>query len=205
MISLASLVAFVPVAVVLTVTPGTDTMLVLRTAGLAGARSAALAAAGIALGCLVWGLAVALGLGALLVASPVAFGWLRLAGAAYLAWIGIGLIVRPHRPGAPGGPADNGWTAFRRGLLTNLLNPKVGVFYLTLFPQFLPSGTSDPVAGLVLAGVQIAMTLVWFAGLIAFARSLAPILSSPVFARRIDRVCGVIFLGFGLKLALANR
>ena len=146
---------------------------------------------------------------ALLVASPAAFGWLRLAGAAYLAWIGIGLIARPHHPGTTGGittgsRAGGGWTAFRRGLLTNLLNPKVGVFYLTLFPQFLPTGASDPAAGLILAGVQITMTLVWFAGLIAFARRLAPIVSSPAFARRIDRVCGVIFIGFGLKLAVGK-
>ena len=202
MIAGAVLIAFVPVAALLTITPGTDTMLVLRTAGLGGARPAALAALGIALGCMVWGLAVALGLGALLVASPIAFDWLRMAGAAYLAWLGAGLIFRPHHPGRA--LAETSATAFRRGLLTNLLNPKVGVFYLTLLPQFLPRGQVDPAAGLMLAGVQVALTLVWFALLIGFARSLAPLITSPAFTRIIDRVCGAVFIGFGLKLALAK-
>lgn len=196
----AGLLAFIPVAALLTVTPGTDTMLVLRTAGIGGARAATLAALGIALGCMVWGLVVALGLGALLVASPIAFGWLRAIAALYLGWIGITLIVRPHRGGA-GTPAQSG-TAFRRGLLTNLLNPKVGVFYLTLLPQFLPPGTANAGAGLMLATVHVVLTLIWFAALIGCARSLAPILASPVFGRWIDRACGVVFIGFGAKLAL---
>jgi len=200
MIAAASLWAFVPVAALLTVTPGTDTMLVLRTAGLGGARAAMLAALGIALGCMVWGLVVALGLGTLLVASPIAFGWLRALAALYLGWIGINLIVRLHR-GDTNTPAQSG-TAFRRGLLTNLLNPKVGVFYLTLLPQFLPPGTADAGAGLMLATVHVALTLIWFAALIGFARSLAPVMASPAFARWIDRICGAVFIGFGAKLAL---
>lgn len=201
MIGASTLLAFVPVAALLTVTPGTDTMLVLRTAGIGGARPAVLAALGIALGCLVWGLAVALGLGALLVASPSAFGLLRVVAALYLGWIGANLWLRSHHAGEAT-PAQAG-TAFRRGLLTNLLNPKVGVFYVTLLPQFLPPG-SNVGAGLLLAGIHVALTLVWFALLIGFARSLAPLLHSPAFARGIDRVCGVVFIGFGLKLALAK-
>ena len=146
--------------------------------------------------------AVALGLGALLVASPVAFGWLRLTAALYLGWIGVNLLLRPHRPGEA--KVDMAGTAFRRGLLTNLLNPKVGVFYVTLLPQFLPPGTGGASAGLALASVHVALTLVWFALLIGFARTLAPLLNSPAFASAIDRVCGVVFIGFGVKLALAK-
>jgi threonine/homoserine/homoserine lactone efflux protein len=192
-----ALLAFVPVAALLTITPGTDTMLVLRSAGLDGARAAWLAALGIALGCLAWALMVALGLGALIVASPTAYRWLRVAAALYLAWIGIGLILRPRQ-----GLAANGsdGPAFRRGLITNLINPKVGVFYLTLLPQFLPpgSGAADAIA---LAGVHIALSLAWFALLIGFARRLAPLLASPAVIRRIDRLCGVVFVGLGAKLA----
>ena len=202
MIGAAPLLAFMPVAALLTITPGTDTMLVLRTAGIGGARAAVLAALGIALGCLVWGLAVALGLGALLVASPVAFGWLRLTAALYLGWIGVNLLRRPHHPGKA--KVDMAGTAFRRGLLTNLLNPKVGVFYATLLPQFLPPGPGGAGAGLALASVHVALTLLWFALLIGFARTLAPLLNSPAFASAIDRVCGVVFIGFGVKLALAK-
>jgi len=199
-IAATALIAFVPVAALLTITPGTDTMLVLRTAGLGDLRAAWLAALAIAIGCLVWGAAVAFGLGALLVASPMAFAWLRAAGAVYLCWIGIGLLVRIRQAPQPGEAAAH--TAFRRGLLTNLLNPKVGVFYLTLLPQFLPPGTRDAGAGLMLAGVHVMLTLVWFAALIAFARSLTPIMARPAFARWIDRVCGAVFIGFGAKLAL---
>lgn len=200
MIAATALIAFVPVAALLTVTPGTDTMLVLRTAGLGGLRAAWLAALGIAIGCLVWGVAVAFGLGALLVASPVAFGWLRLAGAIYLCWVGIGLLARTRQAQQPGESAAQ--TAFRRGLLTNLLNPKVGVFYLTLLPQFLPPGTRDAGAGLMLASVHVMLTLAWFAALIGFARTLTPIMAKPAFARWIERVCGVVFIGFGARLAL---
>ena len=200
MITATALIAFVPVAALLTVTPGTDTMLVLRTAGLGGLRTAWLAALGIAIGCLVWGIAVAFGLGALLVASPVAFAWLRVAGAVYLCWVGIGLLARTRQALQPGQAAVR--TAFRRGLLTNLLNPKVGVFYLTLLPQFLPPGTRDAGAGLMLAGIHVMLTLVWFAALIGFARTLAPIMAKPAFARWMDRVCGLVFIGFGAKLVL---
>jgi threonine/homoserine/homoserine lactone efflux protein len=199
MIAAGILLAFVPVAALLTVTPGTDTLLVLRTAGLGDAQSAWLAALGIALGCLVWGGGVALGLGALLLASPTAFAWLRIAGAVYLGWIGVTLIVRPKAAAdTDSAPAR---TAFRRGLLTNLLNPKVGVFYLTLLPQFLPPGTGAG-SGLTLACVHVALTLVWFALLIGFAARLAPLLRNPAFARWIDRMCGAVFIGLGAKLAL---
>jgi threonine/homoserine/homoserine lactone efflux protein len=202
MIATASLIAFVPVAALLTITPGTDTMLVLRSAALGGVRPAVLAALGIAIGCLIWGLAVALGLGALILASPRAFDLLRMAGAIYLAAIGVGLLLRKHHGAAATPDAAAG--AFRRGLLTNLLNPKIGVFYLTLLPQFLPRGGADPLAGVVLAGVHVALSLVWFGLLIGFARQLAPIMARPAFARAIDRVCAVVFIGFGAKLALSR-
>jgi len=137
-----------------------------------------------------------------LIAAPVVFGWVRLAGAVYLGWIGLNLIVRPHQPGELSvAPAAQ---AFRRGLVTNLLNPKVGVFYLTLLPQFLPPGSADPVAGLVLAGVHVAIGLVWGAVIIGCARAIAPLLQSARFARAIDRVCGMVFVGFGLKLAISR-
>jgi threonine/homoserine/homoserine lactone efflux protein len=194
----AVLLAFVPVAALLTITPGTDTMLVLRSAGLDGARAAWLAALGIALGCLAWALVVAVGLGALIVASPVAYRWLRLCAALYLAWIGIGLIARPRSGIAPG---NGQGPAFRRGLITNLINPKVGVFYLTLLPQFLPPGAGSGDA-VVLAAVHIALSLGWFALLIGFARRLAPVMASPTVTRRIDRLCGAVFVGLGAKLAL---
>ena len=197
--SLATILAFVPIALLLTITPGTDTLLVLRTAGLVGRGAAVRAGLGIALGCLAWGTAVALGLGALIVANPVAFAWLRVAGAAYLAWIGIGLIARAATPEDAGvKPAAR---AFRQGLVTNLLNPKIGVFYLTLLPQFVPAGAPWS-AGLVLAGVHVALTLVWFAALIAATGAIAPRLARAATRRALDRLSGALFIALGARLAL---
>ncbi len=124
--------------------PGLDTALVLRAAAVEGPKRAALAGLGVVLGCLVWGAAVAAGLGALLAASHTAFTILKWAGAAYLLWLGIGLIAqaaRRVRAGSRRGPAAGGDFAWmRRGLITNLLNPKVGVFYVSLLPQFTGPG-----------------------------------------------------------------
>lgn len=196
----ALVLAFVPVALLLTMTPGTDTLLVLRTAGMVGRGAAMRASLGIALGCLIWGAAVAVGLGALIVASPAAFAALRVAGAIYLAWIGITLILARAEPAAET-TAPAARLAFRRGLVTNLVNPKIGVFYLTLLPQFLPQGAGWS-AGLVLAGVHVALTLLWFAALIGATRIIAPWLSRAAVRRAMDRVSGAIFIGFGAKLAL---
>ncbi|HEV7383869.1 MAG TPA: LysE family translocator, partial [Phenylobacterium sp.] len=140
-----ALSAYVVAAGVLTLTPGLDTALVLRTAAVEGPKRAGLAALGIIGGCLVWGAAVALGLGALLAASSLAFTVLKWAGAAYLVWLGLNLILKPRDKfelsnGAPSAGGDFIW--MRRGLLTNLLNPKVGVFYISFLPQFLPTGVA---------------------------------------------------------------
>ena len=170
----AAVLSFAFVATALTVTPGLDTALVLRAALAQGRREAAATAGGIVAGLFVWGAAAAVGVSALLTASELAFDVLRYAGAAYLVWFGARLLWRAARPGPDGGPPEtvpavSAWRAARLGLFTNLLNPKVGVFYVALLPQFLPAG-SDPLAvGLLLAGVHGAISLLWFALLIVLA------------------------------------
>src|SRR4029077_10434420 len=138
-----ALLAFTAAAGLLTITPGLDTALVLRTAAVDGGRRALLAGLGVCLGCLVWGLAVAVGLGGLLAVSRLAYDILRVVGALYLIYLGVRLLLRPA-PSLDLGSADPApspsW--FARGLLTNLLNPKVGIFYVTFLPQFIPSGSS---------------------------------------------------------------
>lgn len=201
---------FALVALVLTLTPGLDTALVLRAALTEGRRESAATACGIVAGLFVWGAAAAVGISALLTASEVAFDLLRYAGAAYLVWFGGRLLWRAVRP-RPGDPLPeaaagrSAWRAARLGLLTNLLNPKVGVFYVALLPQFLPAGSDPLLVGLLLAGVHALLSVVWFAVLIAVATVLTRWLRHPATVRTIDGVSGVTLLGFGVRLAVAGR
>lgn len=205
MLNLPLFLSFIAAATILTITPGVDTAMVIRSATMEGKRSATLAGAGILCGCLIWGGAVALGLSALLLASEMAYMAVKLAGAAYLIWIGAGLLLRPRE--ALGGVAEGarrGGAAFRRGLLTNLLNPKIGMFYVTFLPQFIPAGA--PIGGysFFLATVHVALTCVWFGLLIAGTAPLARFLRRPGAVRALDRLTGGIFIGFGLKLATSR-
>jgi threonine/homoserine/homoserine lactone efflux protein len=208
-----ALLAFSLAAGLLTITPGLDTAIVLRTAAVEGPRRAALAAAGVIAGCLVWGAAVALGLGVLLQASSLAFTLIKWAGCAYLVWLGIGLILKPRDsfqlsvPAGPVGPSpgkgDFAW--MRRGFLTNLLNPKVGVFYVSFLPQFLPAGVAPGPFIFLLAALHGVMGLAWFAVLIGATRPLQGLLQRAAVVRWLDRLTGGVFLAFGVRLALERR
>ncbi|HTX51380.1 MAG TPA: LysE family translocator [Caulobacteraceae bacterium] len=200
-----ALLAYAAAAALLTITPGLDTAMVLRTAAVEGRRQAALAALGIGAGCLAWGLAVALGLGMLLVASRTAYAVLRWAGAAYLAWLGLRLILAPRSRFDQGVPAmrRGGWWA--RGLLTNLLNPKVGVFYVSFLPQFVPAGVPAAPFIVLLAAIHVAMGLAWSGGLILATRPLSRWLQRRAVVRWLDRATGAVFIGFGARLAFDRR
>ena len=204
-----ALAAYVVAAGLLTLTPGLDTALILRTAAVEGSRRAGLAAVGIITGCLIWGAAVALGLGALLAASSLAFTVLKWAGTAYLVWLGLGLLFKPRQgfdlTASPAATAGGDLAWMRRGLLTNLLNPKVGVFYISFLPQFLPAGVQAAPFIFLLAAIHAALGLAWSACLIGATRPLAGVLKRPAVVRWLDRVTGVVFLGFGLRLALTRR
>jgi len=203
---LTALLAFTLAATLLTITPGLDTALVLRTAAVEGPRRAAAAALGIGLGCLTWGLAVAVGLGVLLAASHTAYLVLKWAGAAYLIYLGGRMLLRPRRvfevAGAESGKETTalGWAG--RGLLTNLLNPKVGVFYVSFLPQFVPTHVPAGPFIALLALIHVVLGLIWAGGLIAATRPLTNALRRPAVVAWLDRVIGGVFVGFGLKLAL---
>jgi threonine/homoserine/homoserine lactone efflux protein len=203
-----AVLTFSVVALALTLTPGLDTALVLRAALTQGRRTAAATAAGIVAGLFGWGAAAAVGMSALLTASQVAHDVLRLAGAAYLVWFGLRLLLRAVR-GAAAVEAgtltgSSPWRAARQGLATNLLNPKVGVFYVALLPQFLPSGSDPLLVGLLLAGVHGLISGVWFALLIAAASALARRLRRASTARAIDGLTGTTLIGFGVTLAVSR-
>jgi threonine/homoserine/homoserine lactone efflux protein len=201
-----SLATFTTAATLLTITPGLDTALVLRTAATGNVRRAALAGLGIAVGCFCWAMLVALGLGALLAASQLAYTVLRWTGAAYLVWTGYKMLRNPRQSFvAIEGHERGARTAFGTGALTNLLNPKVGVFYVSFLPQFVPHCVSVAPYILLLGAIHALLGLIWFASLIIATRSLAGFLRRPTMVRACDRVTGAVFVGFGINLALEPR
>ncbi len=201
-----SIIAFTAAAALLTVTPGIDTVMVLRSVAGGNARQGVHAAIGIGLGCLAWGAAAALGLGAVLAASELAFAILKFTGAAYLAWLGVKLIVRPRDRLAIENAVDgDARQALRRGLLTNLLNPKVGIFYITFLPQFVPAGADMVAFSFLLACIHVLLGWLWFGVLIAAAVPFGRFLSRGTVVRALDRMTGGIFIAFGLRLALARQ
>lgn len=201
-----SLVLFAMAAGVLTVTPGLDTVLVVRSRLSAGRPEAFAAAAGVALGCLIWGIAVAVGLGAVLAAAPRLYSALRWCGAIYLVLTGAMLLVRPRKalPIDPWGGGRRGRVPsyLARGLLTNLLNPKVGLFYLSFLPQFVPSGVQAGPFMVLLTVVHAAIGLAWLSLLVASMGLVERFVLRPGVLPWLDRITGGIFIGFGLKLAL---
>ncbi len=204
MVDIPLLLAFLAAAAILTITPGLDTAMVLRSATVDGRRPAVMASIGIALGCLVWGAAVSLGLGALLRASELAYTILKFAGAAYLMWLGAKLLLKPRieLDNLIGEQANRGGRdAFWRGLLTNLLNPKIGVFYITFLPLFVPAGAGVAVYSFFLACLHILISLIWFGVLIAATAPLGRFLHRPGAVTIMDRLTGAVFMGFALKLA----
>ncbi|MGC7094741.1 LysE family translocator [Amycolatopsis lurida] len=205
----ATLLTWTLVAFLGVVTPGIDTLLVLRHTLLAGRRAGLRAVTGIALGCLVWATASLAGLTALLAASEVAYRIVRIAGAAYLIWLGASAIwktlPRNRRPVEPldAGPAAT--RALRAGLLTNLLNPKVGVFYVSLLPQFLPTGPGSTAWGALLVTIHLAVTFAWYPLLIWTASKARRLLLRERVRRLLDRLTATVLIGLGVKLATESR
>ncbi|MFJ9604892.1 LysE family translocator [Kitasatospora sp. NPDC101176] len=198
--------SFALVVGLLTLTPGLDTALVLRTSALGGRRQAWGVVLGIQTGTLVWGSLTSAGVTALLTASQLAYEALRWGGAAYLVWMGVGMLRgRSGQPVAEEGPAHGGFVqGWRRGALTNLLNPKVGVFYVAVLPQFIPAGAPHLAAGVALTCVHVVEGLLWSTVLVGFAQAVRGWLRRPAARRLMDRVTGIVVVGFGLKLALSD-
>lgn len=206
------LLLFIAASGLLTITPGVDTVMVLRTSTSNGPRGGSAASLGICLGLLVWGMSAAFGLTALLAASELVFTIVKWAGAAYLVYLGVMLILKPRAYVATAQAAvgsatrsRGNWDSFQRGFLSNILNPKVGVFYVTFLPQFIPHGVNVAAFSILLAGIHVLLTLAWFSLLIALTVPLGRFLAKPSVVRNLDRVTGCVFVGFGLKLAVTKR
>jgi len=205
------LILFIVAAGLLTITPGVDTALVLRTSTACGPRNGAAASLGICLGLLLWGTGAAFGLTAVLAASATAFTVVKWMGVAYLVYLGVKLLIKPRATVTPqaasqeSGIGQKGVPSFCRGFLSNVLNPKVGVFYVTFLPQFIPPGVNVAGFSLLLAGIHVLITLLWFWVLIALTVPLGRFLARPLVVRSLDRMTGCVFIGFGLRLAAAKR
>jgi threonine/homoserine/homoserine lactone efflux protein len=201
---------FIATAVLLVITPGQDTFFILGRS-LSGGRAAGVAAAlGISAGTVVHTFAAALGLSALLATSQYAFTAVKLAGAAYLIYIGVrALVTRTN--GLPGGEMGNGnggnWPAFRQGIVTNLLNPKVALFFLALMPQFIDAGSSQKVAAFLVLGLSfVTLGVIWCVVLaIAAAKLRGAFLRRPSMANTLNKIAGAMFIALGLRLATARQ
>jgi threonine/homoserine/homoserine lactone efflux protein len=196
------LLTFLPVAALLTVTPGVATALVIRSAARGGRREALLTTAGNSIGVLAWAGFAAVGIAAAVAASAEAFTVIKYAGALVLVVLGIQSLRAKHAddasPPARGAP-------LRDGLLTSLANPKLAVFFAALFPQFVPEGTAFVPAAMAMAGLIVALDLVWYSSLAwGVARARRAFVEGPWLARA-ERLTGGVLVGLGLKLAFQRR
>jgi threonine/homoserine/homoserine lactone efflux protein len=200
---LLSLATFTVAATLIVLLPGPDTLVVVRNLVRGGRGTAVRTVLGVLTGGLCWVVAAALGLSAVLRASQDAYLALRIAGAAYLIWLGVkslrarGTQDRPARRGLLG-------RGFSAGLATDLLNPKVGVFFVTFLPGFVPAGYPIGWLSLALGGIFLLLTALYFAVLIAAAAQVSGWLAAGHIRRRLDRATGLVLVGFGLRLALES-
>jgi threonine/homoserine/homoserine lactone efflux protein len=209
---LTALVTFAFAAGLIVLLPGPDTLVVVRNLIRGGRRSAALTVIGVLSGLAVWVTAAALGLAALLRASRDGYTTLRVVGAIYLIWLGVNsLRTRAAARGAatskgnelqlPEPPRRLVGTGYRAGLATDLLNPKVGVFFVSFLPGFVPAGHAVGSTSLIFGAIFVVETAMYFALLLALAARVTKWMSEPRVRRRLDRVTGLVLIGFGLRIA----
>ena len=202
------LVAFLGIAVLVIVVPGPDTALTVRNTLAGGRREGVFTALGITAALSAWALAASVGLAALLVASEPAFVALKLVGAAYLVYLAAqalhaalrGRAVRSDAPARRGG-LRSPWPAFRQGVLSNLGNPKIAVFFTSLLPQFGSSFPSLLALGLLFA----ALGVVWLSAYAVVVARAGDLLRRPAVTRVLDAVTGAVLVAFGLRLAVSGR
>jgi RhtB (resistance to homoserine/threonine) family protein len=201
---------FLVISVLLILIPGPDTAIVTKHALLGGRRGGTFAAIGVSTGLAIWTLAAAVGLAAVLRASEVAFLALKIAGAIYLIWMGIQLLRNP--PVAPPAETDDGVRtrsvtrrAARQGLLSDLSNPKVAVFFTSFLPQFVHGDSHGFASLLVMGTIFCVLTLLWllFYGMLVGHGSA--MLRRPAVRRALDRFTGVVLIGFGISLVFERR
>jgi threonine/homoserine/homoserine lactone efflux protein len=197
------LAAFVGISIVVIVTPGQDTALTIRNSLLGGRRAGVLTALGVSAGQAVWVLATSVGLAALIVAFEPAFVALKLVGAAFLVYLGVHALLRAVRGDEPAtrGPGPGRHSPFRQGVISNLGNPKMAVFFTSLLPQFGESFSALLALGLLFC----LMTLAWLTAYAFAVAKAGDVLRRPAIRRLFDAVLGVVLVGLGIRLATDRR
>jgi threonine/homoserine/homoserine lactone efflux protein len=207
----AQFLAFLGIAAVVICVPGPDTVLTIRNT-LTGQRRGGIAtAAGVASGQAVWTVAASIGIAGLLLASAPAFRAVRWAGAAYLIFLGLRSLWSAIRANTPPGPAADQTRrfparltpgrAFRQGLLSNLANPKMAAFFLSLLPQFVSPGAGSLIGSLQLGALFCLMTFAWLSAYAVLLDRMGEELRRGPVKRLLDAVAGAVLVGFGIRLA----
>ena len=208
-----ALLGFALASTLLILAPGPDSLLVLRNTMRGGRRAGLITACGTMSGLAIWALAAALGLSALVRVSHIGYDVLRLAGAGYLIWLGaasFGLFGRKRaghaaaEPPVPGSPPTRA-RAYLNGLLSNLFNPKISVFFVAFLPAFIPAGASAAQFSLVLGMWFIAEGGLWLAIVAWLTDRGARWLRRTAVQRWLERVTGIVLIGFGIRLATEAR
>lgn len=193
----------------LNMTPGQDTLYILGRSAAQGKQAGMLSALGILTGILVHTLLAATGLSVILATSALAFSLVKFAGAAYLIWLGIGFLTKANgRSGQPGPPATlpAPWALFRQGVLTNALNPKVALFFLSFLPQFVSRQAQPVFAPFLLLGLVFLFTSgIWFLVLVNTAARLSSRLRDrTALGDLLKKLTGGLFIGLGIRLAFSQ-
>jgi threonine/homoserine/homoserine lactone efflux protein len=204
---LTACVTFGVAGALIVLLPGPDTLVVLRNLIRGGRRTAARTVVGVLSGLTVWVAAAAFGLAAVLHASEDAYTVLRVVGACYLLWLGVQTLrtrVTPDRLALDPGPPRRQWlgSGYSAGLATDLLNPKVGVFFVTFLPGFVPSGESVGRASLAFGAIFVVETALYFALLLFLAGRITAWMRDATIRRRLDWATGTVLIGFGIRLAV---
>ncbi|MET9762263.1 LysE family translocator [Streptomyces sp. NPDC006372] len=201
------LLAATGVLAVLTVVPGPDMAVVTKRAIASGWQDGLRTVGGIAAGLLIWGALTVVGLAAVLAASATAYTVVKLAGAVYLGVLGVQALLqsRRSRPVTSGvsAPSPSG-SPWRTGLISNVFNPKIAVFYTGLLPTLAPSGFSPHMGMALLILVHVTLTLVWLGGYVLVLAKARAFFEKPSVRRTMDRLTGVVLIGFGIKVATSQ-
>jgi threonine/homoserine/homoserine lactone efflux protein len=197
----SSLTAFFIASFLLAMVPGVGTAMLVRQSVRGGRRGALATVAGMELGVAFWAVAASLGLSVLLLASNLAYQGLRIAGVCVLLWFGFKALFGRHKDDEKDKPTPG--SGFRAGLLTNMANPKLGVFAISFLPQFVPPGSTRG-ALILLAVLWVVIDTVWYLGIVLLLSRILGWLKRTEIRRRLERISGAVLIGLGIKLAVES-